>query len=1771
MNAGLRVAHGCELGELLHEGPRSLVHRCRRLADGAPLVMKRPPPGAPGERTHALVHERDILRQLSGCPAAIGLRGFDVEQNRSALLLEDVNGRSLRSLGLAGQLSPASWLELALQLTRLLVELHAAGVVHNDVSAANIVLGPERRVAKLVDFAEARGLSDSAPPGSLRTAHASLSYMSPERTGRLNRDVDPRSDLYSLGVVLFELLTGRLPFRYEDPRELVHAHVARQPPRASAVAAGMSSAFDATLSTLLSKDPERRHASALALEAELAELACAGAAAGPRSSRPPSRRVFRLDKRVYGQAKTFELLAGAYEAARDRARAVVIGGAPGSGKSALLEAFARADERRGFVASGSFDASSAALPHSALAQATASLVTQLLAEGAARLGPWKEELLASLGGTRAVLLEFCPRLRHLLPPQAGVAHGPPTKVQLAQAIVALLERAATLKDEPLCVLIDDVHLATDDSLGLLVEVGAACRRAPVLFVLTHLTDEATEEGCANLVARWRANGVPTEVASLSPLGAIDVTRLLRDSTGQSGPGLDAVAEVVTARTRGNPLFVRAFLESVLSEGLLGDGQRPDLDGINRLGVTANVAALLIDHVGRLSDEAAGVLAVAACIGASFEKGLLEACVERDVTFALDAARALELVLPLSAEPTLNGATGAGRFAFVHELVRKAALSRLTPSSLAAVHASIGRALLDLYDPGSLGDRVFEAARHLNLGRETLSSGEARAELAELNLRAARAAQARAAAAEALEFARSGVSLLEPGDWVARAELARSLHVVACEAAFDCADHETLSALAPAVIEHAASAAEASRVHWLEGRVLQARSQSADAIRTFCAALARLGVLLEAEPSPAAVEAERDLTRRLLATRPVEGLGKLPLAAAGPHVLAAEFLSKLTFFTYSGMSKMMPVVICRLVRLSLEHGLSAESANGFTFYGLLLALEGDRAGAVAYASVALEVAQRFSDAANLSQTYLYASYLLLHWKTPLADMVEPLGDAYRYGHASGSPLNTACSATTLCICRFFAGHELTRLAQDADEYRTIIDRYRQIRVLNWHEIWMQVIENLRQGGANAGELAGAFYDEARRYPDHVKVNDHTAIYNLNVARTFLAFLFRDYATALSYSERNRRIPPLFSYSLWAIPVLFLDALCALACCDDADDARRGELVAIARQAQERLTAYLPDNPREIEWRLHLVTAELHRVSGHDDLARPSYAQAVELSAGSGSPLDEALANEVAGRFELHENSRDLARQRLRTAHRAYLRWGAAGKAHSLEHELPDVLRPVALPAGATWSSVVPTQDFDFLDLASCLEASRALSSEIKLENLLKRLTTLMLETAGAQTACLLMRRDEYWVIEVAQSAEGGTISVLEALPPQAIATKGMSPPDLGVINYVSSTGETVLLQGGPGARGVQLARGFGWHGEGSVLSFAVRHHGETLAIVYLENRLTQDAFGRNALRVLEMLSAQAAVSLENARLYAQLELHVQARTRELSAKNDELEAALQRLTDIQQRLFTQEELSGLATIAGGLAHEIKNPLNFIANFAEGAVETAGELVHEVEAEIARFRPEKQRTLRQHLQDLRLSVEKVVEHAARANGIVNRMGPHAGGKTELQRADLNDLVVEALGVTAPGAFEEIHSDLAITTDLAQEPVSVAVVAQDIVRVVVNLLNNALYSVRQKLSARPRDYAPELRITTRVLGDSVELRVFDNGLGVPVAARNDVFVPFFTTKPAGEGSGLGLSISRDIVVRGHGGNLLLRSEEGEFAEFIVTLPVAGGAAVSLRGGAR
>ncbi|WP_437693965.1 trifunctional serine/threonine-protein kinase/ATP-binding protein/sensor histidine kinase [Sorangium sp. So ce176] len=1770
---------GCEILERLRDGARSTAYRARRLSDGLPLVLKVLKEQHPSQAQIAsLRHEHAILDDLKDVHGIIRSHGIAEDGGRHALLLEDFGGSSLRALNIAGHLSIERVLTLAVDVTSVLEAIHGRRIIHRDLNPSNIVMSPADGRVKVIDFGLASALPQEATaftsPGGLK---GTLAYMSPEQTGRMNRPVDYRTDYYSFGVSLYELLTGRLPFAADDVLELVHAHIARQPTSPRALNPAIPEVVADIVLRLMAKSADERYQSARGIRADLTgcleQLRQRGAVAPFPLARHDRSERFHLPQKLYGRDADLERLMDAFERASRGAVLMVVSGYAGVGKSALIhEVYRPLTARRGSFIAGKFDQYHNDAPYAALAQALHALVEQILTESEERLAAFRARALQALGERARVLIDVCPSLEFVLGRQPDVAALPPTEARqrFSQAVGDFIAAVAT-PDHPLCIFFDDLQWANLDALKLLEELLATAQDLPLFVIGSYRDNEVTDaHPVAVTVRAIEAQGTRVERLSLAPLGPGDVTAMVADALDAAPEDAPPLAELLLSRTAGNPFFVRAFLTSLYADGLIErsvDGFRWDLDRIRQRGITDNVVELLVGRVRQLPPATQELLKVAGCLGAVFDLGTLAIVADRsleEVGRDLWSAAAEGLLIPIdpvsSAVQMAAGGPGL-RCRFAHDRIQQAVISMLDDEVGPRLHRDVGRRLLRSATAEEQERRLFDVVGLLNQGRAAIDEPAEIAELERLNLQAARRALEAGAGQQALVYGRAGIALLGERDWSDAYELARDLHLVAAEAAFSHGDFEALHGLCEAVRPRLHGVLDEIELLRIEGQAHYSQHRLADAIRTYVEALRRLDVELPESPAPEDIARELREAAAALDGRPVDELAGLPECSDPIDRARMVILNQvINIAGIAGMS-LFPVAIGRLVQMSLRSGLVPQSSFGFTFYALLLLRGANVEAAYRVAHLALRLADRMGNKEVRAQTYLYGGFHVMHVKVPLQELSPMFLDAYRSAVEAGHPFHAAACAETFCVTRILAGDDLAMLASDMEQYAHVIEKLRQTMVLGWHQIYLQTVLNLRGKASDQVVLAGPAYVEAERLPAQRAAGDVGALFSYHFCKTLLCYLFGEHEQAASLAEATAPYLVVAETCASAAPWALIESLAHLAVHDHADEAARERTLAIVERNIAKLENWREHCPATYEHKLLLIRAERARVLGQDDAARDAFERGAELAEKSGYQHEAALAHELAGRFYLARGDQKLARQHLRDAHEAYLRWGAVAKAKALEKQHPGLVPHVAsgILAASKFSETAGRElDFSVLDLISVLNASQDLSREIELDRLLSRLMQILLETSGAEAGYLLLEQGGLWVVE-GEKAVDEDAKVLQSIPIADLAPRGRRGLPTSIVYYVARTQESVVLD--DAAANPRFGRDphIAAHAVGSVLCFPLGRPGGRRGIVYLENSLVKGAFTPARMRILQMLSTQAVISLENAALYNTLEQRVQARTRELQAKNEELAATLKRLREAQDRMIVQDRLASLGSLTAGIAHELRNPLNFVNNFAELSARLIDDIGGDISTLAQELDDDREEYLTEALGDLTSNVKKIGEHGRRMEGIIRSMLDHSRGERgERQEVDFNTLVATYVNIGYHGARVRTQSaEISIDLDLSPSIGQVSLVPQEISRVVINLVDNACYAVRRRDAARGQGSSPQIRVTTRDLGDRVELRVHDNGVGIPAGIRDKIMNPFFTTKPPGEGTGLGLSICHNIVVEGNGGTLTFETEEGESTEFIVTLP--------------
>ena len=1501
----------------LFTSERSLVVRATRDTDGKRVVVKTLTEELPGKgRIARLRHEFAITSRVAGpgVIAAVELRRVGA---RLALVVEDFGGESLARLLAREPLPVARALEVGALVARALARVHAAGVVHKDVCPANVVVSADLATVKLIDFGIATELPRETPELVAPTVlEGTLAYMSPEQTGRMNRAVDWRSDLYALGVTLYEALAGRRPFESDDPLELVHHHLTRLPTPLCDVAPHVPEQVSSIVGRLLAKSAEDRYQSASAVADDLER-----AASELRESRSVSRfelgstdRLdrFQLPQKLYGrEGERARLLAAFDRVAAGGRTLLLVAGYSGIGKSSLVHEVHRPIvERRGHFISGKFDQLARNVPYASLIQAFRSLVRQLLAEPADVLARYRDGILAALGPNGQVIVDVIGEVEHVIGRQPPVPDLSAAEAQnrFNLAFEAFV-RAFASAEHPLTLFLDDLQWADLPSLTLLGRFMTDPDTAHILCVGAYRDNEVDASHPLMLsVDRMRAQGADIETISLAPLGLDHVARLVEDALARGRGEADALATLAHARTGGNPFFLGQFLHALHDRGAVRFDPAKhrwtwDLDAIAAAGLTDNVVDLTVQKLRTLTEATQRALRAAAAIGNTFDLRTLAIAMERHPIAAAEGlAEALTqgLVVPVGgdykfvdARLDADTATAIDErvvYRFLHDRVQQAAYVLVSVDERPALHLSIARQLLSHLPPAELHDRVFDVVGHIAIGHALVLEPAERRRFAELAFEAGRRAKASAGYRPALEYLTLARGFAGERAWDDAYELALELHLHLTEAAYLTGEYELMERHAAEVESRARELVDRVRVAEVRIQAYIGQNRLAEAIDTALAILRELGVEFPAAPTPEDVGAAIGETAAAVGGRSADALYELPeLSDAGKRA-AIRILQRITSATYVARPALFPLVPMKGVALSATLGNTGASTYAYACYGIILAgVVGDIPGASAFGQLAIRLVDRFGAKEFEARTrYIDACYVR-HWCRPARETYESFFPIYRIGLETGDLEFSGWALMMAVFHGFFSGRPLEALERETAGSVAAIAQVKQATALGYARAGHVAMRCLMGLCPDAGLLVdpASDYDLRAQVAVHQAAGDAFGVANALFHAMLLAVLFGDEERAEALAgELDPWFPSMVS-TLHVPTVLLIDSIWRSAKAARSDDAAREPLLARldAQLAQlEKWAEHAPEN--------HLAKATatrglVARARGDLRTARQALRRAAELAQTHGNELEEALFLELLAEVWTADDEHETARAGYARAAHAWSMWGARAKAEHLERQHGPFARGAGFPSSpasriAQGASLAPgplssrrvthtattttEQGGLSLDVASVLKASQAISGEVELDALVRKMMTIVLENGGADLGMLVACDGDSATI-VARATAGQDEVVTEHLALDEAIARGLVPGT--VVNYVRRTSQAVVVDDAqaPSVRGTDPYMATA--SPRSVLCLPLVRQGKLAGLLYLENRVASRAFTEARLAPLELLAGQMAISLTNARLFAEV--------------------------------------------------------------------------------------------------------------------------------------------------------------------------------------------------------------------------------------------------------------------------------------------------------------
>ena len=1477
------VIPGFDVAEEISRSGWHALHRGQRLAGGEPVLLKLPVADAPqSPAIELLAHEFELLRSIA-LPGVPSVRDLVRRDGRTCLVLDDPGGLPL-PLSLRAELpSVETFLALAARMIAVLGQVHRLGIVHGSIEPRAFLLHSVTGDVALVDFAHAT--SDGGGVGTPDTRYLlrrALAYLAPEQSGRTSRTVDQRADLYALGATWYELLTGRAPFRTDDPLELIHLHLAKTPASPTEIDPRIPEPIARIVLKLLAKTPEQRYQSAagLALDVE----SCARDWAVHRRIAPfPLGRGdvsdrFAIPHALYGREADVDWLRSRIERARTgRPALLLVAGPPGIGKTALIQDLLRPAlrERTHFV-SGKFDQLARGVPYGALIHALRALVRQLLTENEAELARWRARLVEALGTNGGVVAEVIPEIDLIVgtqPPAPSV--DPAARLNRFQLVFQRFASALAREDRPLVLFLDDLQWADPGTLSLLPTLLAAPDVRHLLVVGAFRDSEVdAAHPLTRTVESLESAGVEVGRLVLGPLPLSDLTRLVRDTLRGEHEEAAALAQLVASTTEGNPFFSIQFLNSLRQDGfLVFDPERGcfayrSTRGGGGPSLAEDVVDLIARKLERLDPEAARLMTLASCIGHSFDDEVLSTIGERPlerVRESLGPAVRESLILAAARDdaPFAEAPTG---YAFVHDRVQQAAYARIPADERPVVHRRIGRLLLERADAARLDDALFDVVHQLNLGCLAIESEAERVELARLDLRAGRKAQASTAFAAARTYFEAGASVLSDRAWDAEYELAFALRLGAAECLYLCGRFDEVERASNELLARARTRLDRARVEKLRSVQYENRSLYGEALAVARTSLRTFGVRLpEAEGDKrAALEREVETIRARLGPRGIRDLIDLPELTDPEIRMVLEILTDAWSSAYiTGDAWLARLMSATIVRLSLEHGNSAESAYGYVTHTITVGpLLGDYGAAYEFGRLALTVNERFHDSMRRAKIHQQFHAHACFWREPFAACVPYAREACRAGLESGDFLYAVYGAVTEAWPALLASTDLGRFVTDYTPASSLIERLRVESFGDAHRVLLGWARALRGETLAPLSLSSGDFDEDA-YRATYRDNPFFSMFAAT-ARLHLCYTLEAYDAALDAARTTRAIGHHLEGTMWPVLAELWTALTWAAVDARLDEAARREGRRALEDAERTFATLALSCPANFKSAWLLLSAERARVTGDPQAAIERYEQAVEAARESGLAQQIGPANELAGRFWLDRGGAQVGALLLREARDAYLRWGALAKVRALEERYGERLGPTPSHEPRTPAASTAPTDAAPLDLFSVMKAAQAIAGEIELDRLLAQLMRITLENAGAERGALILEVDGQPFV-VAE----GAVDAPEPTGTTPVPLDRAERLPLSLVYYVRRTAESVVLDDASADSTYGTDPDVVHRKPRSVMAVPVLHQARRIGVLYLENNTAARAFTEDRILICRLLASQAAVALENARLYDEM--------------------------------------------------------------------------------------------------------------------------------------------------------------------------------------------------------------------------------------------------------------------------------------------------------------
>jgi len=1656
-------------------------------------------------------HEYEVCKDLD----VKGVRKVyecGVIENSSALVLEYIEGHSLKEIIAQQSLSLDQSLSLAISLTKILAEVHQQNIIHNNINSQSILIkNNSYDNVFLIDFELAikEGLATEINGPLLEIYEGELSYIAPERTGRMSREVDARSDLYSLGVVLYELFTGQLPFAAEDMSELIHSHIARQAIPVDEIAPAIPKILSDIVLKLMAKDSNERYQSAYGLVYDLErcrqQLGKQGQIESFTLAEHDFSDHFFLPKKLYGRETESEVLANAFKAiSKGKTDVVLVSGEAGVGKSAFVWQMKKhVLENNAYFIAGKYDQYQGQTPYSAIVQALSNLVKKILTQSQQQQLLWKKKITQAVAENGGLLTEMIPNLELIIGQQQQLeALSPIEEKHRFQNVFIDFIKIISQKQHPLVLFLDNLQWIDEASVNCLNFLMQTADNQYLLLVGAYREDEMKTSSLFFKMIKQleQERNIIFSHIPLKNLPRASLDELIANTTHKKHQQLSVLADLVFEKTNGNAFFVVQFLKSIHEENLISFNPKRqqwqcDFELIQQQKLSANVADLMILKMQKLPEITIQALSIAANIGTNFEIKMLAAILQKTETEVYQSvvpaitARVLlvdikkrDLNLSFSGPKELG--PGQNYFYFFDERIRQAAIPMLAKKQRQFCHLAIARFLYATVDSSELEKHIYKITDHYNEGFRHISDSQEKFKLAELNLIAGRKAKHATAYQSALWYLSMGVGLLINDKWATHYELTLNLYLESAETEYLSADVNRAIFLLNDLLASIQNKTVKLKAYELLIQCYSLQNKNAEAVRCGLVALQLLDISVSEDEHE--TSACQGLSQQLIAenTQNIANLTDLETIVDNDQLVAMRLLMNITLPAFICKQQLLPAISCTLIKQSVKFGNSATSAFAYALRASMLCRQASGSGieqAQLFAQLAQQLLEKQGSVEVKTKVQFLLNSFVLPWtqnsKHSLESLQAVFQDSLRLGHLDYALL----SAFNICVDLLLRGEPLLYIQQKHTELQQQISQLCAEVNADWKVIFNKLLSCMLDSSA---QLAATFNLDGEILA-WTEQNNRPLVFFSAYCQTFLYYHFEQYGDVIDSAESLQSFQYCSESAVYFSEYNFYYALALLA--DYPEKSHEEQLLYQKKivAIQKKLQTWSVSAAINFQHKTDLLAAEYAKIQGEHWQAAKLYEKAIHGANKSGYTQDQALAYELAAKFYDAENSVEFAQLYINKAIACYQRWQFQAKVKQLQNKFSIKVESHEKKVATRFDS---NENLLNIDLNVIIKASQTIMGEIVIDKLIDKLIGFVIESAGAEKGYLIVKNEQQWFVEAKGSSTHGT-ELMQSVPLDG--NKGL-PTSL--INYVASAKKRIVLDDARHQGDFTDDAYISQYPIKSLLCMPLIYNNQLNAILYLENNLTTHAFTPDRINVLEILSTQAAIALENALLYEELEQRVQRRTEELNMAKVEAEVSNK----------------AKSTFLANMSHELRTPLNAVLGFSR-LLQSDSQLNSTQHAYLD-------------------TINRSGKHLLTLINDVLDMSKIEAGRVAVNNApvDMRNLITEIIDmmriraegkglslelVTAAGFPSHIHSD-----------------AAKLRQILINLLGNAVKftdtgGVVLYLETQPS--VDEQHIT-------LQFNVKDSGRGMTAEGLERIFTPFTQLEALNdqEGTGLGLTITQQFI---------------------------------------